>query len=801
MISRRSILVSLLAVLLLFTGGTASRLFLPELASAQTTTTPKIVSGITTATTSTSGYVTVDHGLGAIPAHVDVTVRSPLSGSTIPWFAGTNNHTATTFQARFLQLTNAKVDVYASKAITFTWSAQTASSTTTTTTTVPPTTTAPTTTTAPPTTTTNPPAAADSPNLWGIFIDTDAYKALCDSTKTPTNAYSHIMVHWHAAIDSTCGMSQWRQRFPKAKILAYQNLVMMIAGPHSPGRATTLVTQEEADAHETNHADSWYLHNTSGEHISSCGWTYLKAANFTRASYQSLAKTRIPAIAKDGFDGVVFDDANTFPGHCMNTADANHSVEFTSDVAYGEAVNDFLAKLKPDLDAAGLGSYANIAVNPWTASEFNIYAKMVAVTNPLREHWMGWGDATDLFSGTTWSDVTKLQTTAEAAGREFLANLYQVRSPLTSAQAIRYGMSSLLINWNGTARSSFGHNAGMPASDLKQYGPELGAPVEAKRAVGVAWARKFDKGQVVINPHPSTAQTIDLGGSYVDQDGVTRSSITLQPKTGAILAKPTQPAACAWPDCFPGATNTGVPEGTTLQPAGDMVVTTPGMVIDGLNIAGSVSVQADNVVIKRSKVRDFVEIRDWDGHTNLRLEDVEIGSALTPNGGGGEGALRYGNWSCVRCDIHHSSDLTRGNVNITLQDSWVHDTWMTTGAHADAYQQYQGGGTINILHNRMDVRPANSTDLGNGAIFMADFPTNGRATIKNNLLAGGNFTLWTMDGTLSSGYVYDVQDNTIEKGSYAFGPCRRTNTTDSNLVWSGNRYDDGTALALSACAN
>ncbi|MDT0994055.1 hypothetical protein, partial [Pseudomonas aeruginosa] len=54
---------------------------------------------------------------------------------------------------------------------------------------------------------------------------------------------------------------------------------------------------------------------------------------------------------------------------------------------------------------------------------------------------------------------------------------------------------------------------------------------------------------------------------------------------------------------FATAASTGVPAGTALKGiTGDLVVTTPGQVVDAVDVRGFIKVKAPNVTIKRSIV-------------------------------------------------------------------------------------------------------------------------------------------------------------------------------------------------------
>ena len=67
---------------------------------------------------------------------------------------------------------------------------------------------------------------------------------------------------------------------------------------------------------------------------------------------------------------------------------------------------------------------------------------------------------------------------------------------------------------------------------------------------------------------------------------------------------PTTQAPPASSGGFPNASNTGVPAGVSLKPSGSITVTQNGAVLDGLDVSGSIRVQANNVTIKRTRIRN-----------------------------------------------------------------------------------------------------------------------------------------------------------------------------------------------------
>jgi hypothetical protein len=390
-------------------------------------------------------------------------------------------------------------------------------------------TTSATTTTSGATTTTAATPAPSRVGIVGLFINSGANAQLCDGS-TPGDVYAYLIVQWSMTRDSSCGMTQWRARYPRARILAYQNFGAMIAGPHSDNRPSSLVTQDDAAAHE-----SWWLHNRSGGRIVFDDYAYLAAANIGDSGWQLQARSHIAGIKADGYDGIMLDDVNTHPGHGFDAANADHSVEYPTDTAYGDAVSVAMATVGRYIRDQGLLAIANVGLDPWTPEQYATFTRTLpSVSGVLREFWMAWGASGMPFTGGTWSATLRTQVDTEAAGRVFLANSYPL-VPRDDTRSIRYGQASFWIGWGGGTASGFGYHSGLPASAAGQYGRNLGVPVEARRAVGVGWMRHYSGGVAVVNPDPSASQTFQLGGTYVDEDGLRRSSVTLSPATGMSL--------------------------------------------------------------------------------------------------------------------------------------------------------------------------------------------------------------------------------------------------------------------------
>ena len=168
------------------------------------------------------------------------------------------------------------------------------------------------------------------------------------------------------------------------------------------------------------------------------------------------------------------------------------------------------------------------------------------------------------------------------------------------------------------------------------------------------------------------------------------------------------------PGEFPSAATTGVPAGTNLTVhQGDLTVSTPGAVIDGVEVRGLLIVNAPNVVIKNSRILG----RAVDNHVGLvsnvrsglpfTIQDSEIsGSVPSPYINGIFGSA----FTAIRVDISGVIDPIRvigGDVEI--RDSWLHDNlhyeqdplWNGTPSHSDSIQ-IEAGNDIAVIGNRME---------------------------------------------------------------------------------------------------
>ena len=187
-----------------------------------------------------------------------------------------------------------------------------------------------------------------------------------------------------------------------------------------------------------------------------------------------------------------------------------------------------------------------------------------------------------------------------------------------------------------------------------------------------------------------------------------------------------------------GQGTTGVPAGTALTAyTGPTTITRPGTVIDRQEITGCLVIKADDVTISSSLIRSaclFNVLAD-EGHTGLRLVDVEIDGLGNTDG---DSAVNGGGYTCLRCDVHGTTDGFKAGNDVTITDSWIHDLAMTKDSHNDGIQSL---GT-----NRLTVE-GTTIVLADGATSAVILSTGSASemrnvTITHNVLGGGAFTVY-----------------------------------------------------------
>jgi len=267
------------------------------------------------------------------------------------------------------------------------------------------------------------------------------------------------------------------------------------------------------------------------------------------------------------------------------------------------------------------------------------------------------------------------------------------------------------------------------------------------------------------------------------------------------------PSSCS----FPGATNTGVPSGTTLKSVpgqvssgpgwyynaawNDVMVTGKGTVLSGLYIPCNLRIDASNVTVKNVHVvtsGDFgISLTHTTGATienstisGQNATTGRVSSAIDDIYGDSTGmVIKDNNISSFRTAVQVSTGLVDGN--------YIHDPGYIAGDHTNGF--YVNGGTEpltienNTIFDRLGQTDTINLDAGSSGVPVAN------KTIENNLLAGGGYSIYGGDALGNPTSKIVIEGNRFGQLYYPkggqYGPAAYFNPAGTGNVWSGNLWD------------
>jgi len=162
-------------------------------------------------------------------------------------------------------------------------------------------------------------------------------------------------------------------------------------------------------------------------------------------------------------------------------------------------------------------------------------------------------------------------------------------------------------------------------------------------------------------------------------------------------------------------------------------------------IDGCISVRASNVTIYNVLVRStrlciggktmsiLALISTGDngggGISGLNVHDVELDGQGAAGDTMGIGQTEF---TCTRCNIHGTAKGAKGDQNVTVRDSYVHDLAYDRVTHTEGFFFDGGAGNIVVAHNWIKA----NEDLSTAAVsFNNDFAGH-HATVDSNYLEG-----------------------------------------------------------------
>lgn len=277
---------------------------------------------------------------------------------------------------------------------------------------------------------------------------------------------------------------------------------------------------------------------------------------------------------------------------------------------------------------------------------------------------------------------------------------------------------------------------------------------------------------------------------------VTSAGPSVSGPASASASVSKSPGAATGPQAtggFPGPGNTGVPPGKSLKPSNAIRVRVAGTVIDGLDVRGDISVEANNVTIKNTKVTNVGEwaIIQRQGASGLTIVDSEVRGngqdklQFAVINQGGMITIRRNEFAVVSDHISTSSGL--------IEDNYIHSPKYFPGDHIDGIQSNSGPGngqTLIIRHNTIIIDYEQTASI---ALFQ-DFGVQHSAVIENNLLAGGGYTIYGGAGKYGKSSNIRIVNNKFSRQVYPkggnFGPVAYWDGDGSGNVWQGNTWLD-----------
>jgi hypothetical protein len=283
---------------------------------------------------------------------------------------------------------------------------------------------------------------------------------------------------------------------------------------------------------------------------------------------------------------------------------------------------------------------------------------------------------------------------------------------------------------------------------------------------------------------PAAGTRPSAGSSSAGLGKAPLATATPRPTTSPTAGSPAPKGQVGSRDCalpaYPTATCTGVPAGwrPRVTHTGSLTISRAGTVIEDYLVTGSIMVQAPDVTIRRTRlygtIDNFVGPEVYGG---LLIEDTEVvnppGEEFSTNH---LYAFGVGGYTCRRCKVVNRLEGFRvggasagGAGPVVIEDSFIQlavppGLCQSEDPHGDGIQAYDGP-FVTIRHNTIDQR---RDHCPTAPIFVPD-QGNAGATVENNVVAGGSYSL-----RLTGGYFPSVRGNKIVDGTPNYGPFEVT---------------------------
>ena len=239
------------------------------------------------------------------------------------------------------------------------------------------------------------------------------------------------------------------------------------------------------------------------------------------------------------------------------------------------------------------------------------------------------------------------------------------------------------------------------------------------------------------------------------------------------------------PDGFPKASNTGLAGvGLTVNDlttyTGSLTITTNGTTIEQKDITGCLHIQANNVTVKKCRLRQggWYGIQANHGYTGTIIEDCLIEGPDQPGI-----AVLASDTTIRRCDVSGYEDCIVFYTNVNIIDNYCHGLVETSTSHNDCIQ-LPVGGNCDIIGNTLQALYQTQTSA---MLIQSNFGPVDDVWIEGNFLSGGAYTVYSDDQFYGAPTNITFKDNVWEKDSWQYGYL----SADGNPTFICNTFHTG----------
>jgi hypothetical protein len=207
------------------------------------------------------------------------------------------------------------------------------------------------------------------------------------------------------------------------------------------------------------------------------------------------------------------------------------------------------------------------------------------------------------------------------------------------------------------------------------------------------------------------------------------------------------PHSCGYPD----PSNTGVPAGVPLATSGSLTITQPGAVVSGLQVTGTIDIQASNVTIENTRVIQNTSCGPTDACGNSAIEIASglsgvvvrnVETASVPGDTCEHDIRNTGSSLTIERAYLHACDSNLYAVGPTvLKDSYGIAKIVISSDHIENI--YFNETSFTAIHDTL-LNPVGQTAVIFGNSGGGEDVTNcsNQLTVLESLLAGGGYTLY-----------------------------------------------------------